>query len=256
MIKKVIKPLALPILRTIYNLKKKLYFQIRMNYIIQTLSTLEIKNISKFNEKKWHHGYSYFTGYYKNKKVFIKIDTKLKMLKNEKVFYELMENTIKQYLVPLELFFENKKLQLVIYEFLEDFKELDNENLLNNLNLLDDIYIILKSMKEKKVIHRDVKLNNFMVGDSKIKIIDFTFSNSLDKNSDFKELDISKKENYLILKTLGLGLNTKDFQWNDSIAIINILNSISNEYVNEVEKFNRLSLDNSYSLYIDVKHAD
>ena len=103
-------------------------------------------------------------------------------------------------------------------------------------------------MKERKVIHRDLKLDNFMICKNKIKIIDFTFANSLDKNSNFKELDISKNENYLILK--GLGPDPKDLQWNDAIAIINILNSMpnSNKFTNEVEKFNNLSLNNAYSL--------
>lgn len=253
MLKKLIKPFILPILLPIldmnYRIKKRLYFKSKMKYILTTLKEQNITDINKFNENNWHHGYCYFTGIYKDKKVFIKVDTKLKMLKNEELFYEIMKDKIYDYLIPLEFFFENKKLQLVCYQFLSNYTELDEKKLFHNISYLDDIYHILNIMKEKEVIHRDIKLDNFMVHNNDIKIIDFTFSNSLKVESNFKELDISIKENILILKGLGIGLNPKDFHWNDSISIIKILkiNYLEN-YNTYIKRFEELSYNNTYIL--------
>lgn len=229
-----------------------------MKSIEKTLIELNIQDRNKFNENNWHHGYCYFTGIYNNKKVFIKIDTKLNMLKNEKIFYDIMSENISKYLIPMELFYENENLQLIVYEFMSDYCELNEEKLIKNLNYIDDIYLILKQMKDKKVIHRDINLNNFLVNRNSLKIIDFTFSYSINENSKFKELDISKKENFLLLKGLGRGLNPKNYQWNDSISIIKILKSYyfdakRKEIDYYISNFKKLSFNNTYSLKIGEK---
>lgn len=257
MLKKIIKPIIVPILNLNYQMKKKLYFKIRINNILKTLKNGNIKDINKFNEKNWHHGYCYFTGTFNNKKVFIKVDTKLKMLKNEQTFYEIMEDKISKYLTPIEFFYEDEELQFIVNEFLSEYKELNEKLLSENISYLDDIYNILKAMKENKVIHRDLKLNNFMVDKNCIKIIDFTFSYSLNEKSNFKELDISKKQNILILNTLGMGLNPKPFQWNDCCSMLKILESTTmlnteNKLELHLEKFNELSSNNTYSLNLRI----
>jgi len=257
-LKKLIKPIVVPILNLNYQMKKKLYFRTRINNILKTLKNENITDINKFNEKNWHHGYCYFTGVYNNKKVFIKVDTKLKMLKNEQTFYEMMKDKISNYLTPIEFFYEDKQLQFVVYEFLSEYSELNEELLSKNINYLDDIYNILKAMKENKVIHRDIKLNNFMVNKNHIKIIDFTFSYSLNKKSNFKELDISEKQNILILNALGVGLNPKPFQWNDSMSMIKVLENITiltteNKLKLYLEKLIVLSSNNTYTLNLEIK---
>ena len=257
MLKKIIKPIIVPILNLNYQMKKKLYFKIKINNILKTLKNENITDVNKFNEKNWHHGYCYFTGLYNSKKVFIKVDTKLKMLKNEQTFYETMKNKISKYLTPIEFFYEDKGLQFVLYEFLSEYKELNEELLSKNINYLDDIYNILKAMKENKVIHRDIKLNNFMVDKNHIKIIDFTFSYSLNEKSNFKELDISEKQNILILNALGMGLNPKPFQWNDCSSMIKILENTTilnteNKLELHLEKLIELSSNNTYSLNLRI----
>lgn len=258
MLKNLIKPLVIPIFDINYKIRKKLYFKTKMKSIEKTLIELNIQDRNKFNENNWHHGYCYFTGIYNNKKVFIKIDTKLNMLKNEKIFYDIMSENISKYLIPMELFYENENLQLIVYEFMSDYCELNEEKLIKNLNYIDDIYLILKQMKDKKVIHRDINLNNFLVNRNSLKIIDFTFSYSINENSKFKELDISKKENFLLLKGLGRGLNPKNYQWNDSISIIKILKSYyfdakRKEIDYYISNFKKLSFNNTYSLKIGEK---
>lgn len=227
-LKKILLPIAIPIFTIVYKIRKFFYYLFKSYLIKQTINKLKIQQVVIFNYSRWHHGYCYFSGYYKNKKVFIKIDTKLKLLENENIFYKNMEEEISKYLIDMYLFYKNKYIEVVVFDFLEDAQELNEKTLLNNLNYLDDIIFILKKIKNKQIIHRDIKLNNFMIIDNKIKIIDFTFSYSLSKSKDlgFKELDISYKENYYILKGLGFGLNPQDFSWNDFIAMKNIINNL------------------------------
>ena len=97
-----------------------------------------------------------------------------------------------------------------------------------------------------------------MVNKNHIKIIDFTFSYSLNKKSNFKELDISEKQNILILNALGVGLNPKPFQWNDSMSMIKVLENITiltteNKLKLYLEKLIVLSSNNTYTLNLEIK---
>ena len=73
-------------------------------------------------------------------------------------------------------------------------------------------------------------MNNFLVKENSIKIIDFTFAISLKKVSAYKELDINTRKNFEILQGLGMKGYPLDFQWNDFIAVKNIINEIENTH--------------------------
>ena len=218
-------------------IKKKLYFSLKSADISAAMAHVNLYDVHPFNYANWHHGFCYFTAYLDGKKVFVKVDTQLKILKNEKVFYDYMEKEISKYLIPTYGFHEDHSLELMLFEFLEDAQELNDEILLNNLHYLNDIIIILKKIEEKKLIHRDIRLENFMITDNRIKIIDFTFANSLSKNSDFIDLDINNNKDYTILKALGEKLKPKKFEWNDFISLSNIIgNLLLSENINSKDK--------------------
>lgn len=68
---------------------------------------------------------------------------------------------------------------------------------------------------------------------------------------------ISKKQNILILNTLGMGLNPKPFQWNDCCSMLKILESTTmlnteNKLELHLEKLIELSSNNTYSLNLRI----
>jgi serine/threonine protein kinase len=209
---------------------KLLYYLIKFFRIYKVLKKLKLTDIKIYKYKKWHHGYCYFLAYKGNIKVFIKIDTKLLMLINEATFYDEMNTEISHYLTPLVTSLFSQNIHAVVFEYLDGYVDLDERTLLLNTQYFDDIFFILKKMKKKGVVHRDIKLNNFLVKENSIKIIDFTFSISLKKMSSYKELDINIRKNSDILRTLGMEGYPLDFQWNDFIAVKNIINKISSTH--------------------------
>ena len=237
-----------PIINFVFKMNKFFYFSLKYYLIKTSIKDSGLKNISIFKYNKWHHGFCYFIAFKKGKKVFIKVDTKFRILENEKYFYNNLEDELSPYLVKMHDFHKTKYVDFIVFDFLESSQELNEELLLNNLRYLEEIIFILKTIKSKKIIHRDIKLDNFMIVHNKIKIIDFTFSNSFLCQSSFKELNLSSKKNYFILKGLGLGLNPKDFIWNDFISMQNIINNIlsyelTNLQISELKKYKLLCND-------------
>jgi serine/threonine protein kinase len=255
MLKKFFRWLGILVLSFKGKIVKKIYFAMKINYILNVLEGNNVHGVSKFNEKNWHHGYCYFSGFYKDKKVFIKVDTNLKMLKNEVSFYNVTKSKLQQYLVPVEMFYEDSELQFVMYEFLTDHLPLTLEKLSQHPNLIEDIYNIVKTLKDTHIVHRDMKLSNFLIKNSELKIIDFTFSISLTSNDLFKELDPSIKRHYSILESLGAKVFLDNFSWNDSLSIVKILESTvfggkGDIYARYTKQFLDLSLDTTYSLNV------
>ena len=228
------------------------------------LKKFNIKKIIFFNFLNWHNGYCYFRGIYLGKEVFIKIDTKLHLLVNDKLAYDLCKDIMQDDLVDILHHSLDGKIQFVVYEFLNS-NELDENILLNNMKYLDDIIRILNNLSKLGIIHRDIKLDNFLVSNNKLKIIDFTFSNS-NTHQDFKDLDVNNSNNCFILEALGHGLNPAPFVWDDYYSFYTILKKLDedvsadrkvklNTYKKEIDKFvgktvYRVKYDAKYYLFI------
>jgi len=250
-----LKRLVLRIIDVIHRMKIKFYFESNMKYILETLNERCIISVSRFKEKSWHNGYCYFRGIYKGKEVFIKVDLKLRLLENEFFFYEFLDKKLAKYLTPMYDFHQNKHLQMIVFSFISNSHELNKYNIIGNNTYLDEIIYILDEIHKANVIHRDIKLDNFMLDDKKIKIIDFTFARNINNssNSKFKELNISDEENYQILKRLGNGLNPKVFVWNDFISMKNIIDDILHDEKLNLDEKERLK---KYSKSLATKSVD
>jgi len=209
------------------------------------LKDLNIKNISFFNFLNWRNGYCYFRGVYNKKEVFIKIDTKFHLLINDKLAYDLCKGVMQDNLVDLLYSSLDGRIQFLVYEFFHS-NELDEDILLNNMRYLDDIIRILNNLSDAGIIHRDIKLDNFLVSNNKLKIIDFTFANS-NIHKEFKEVDVKNSYNCFLLEFLGAGLNPSPFVWDDFYSLHSILKKIEkdakdpqevklNTYVKEIMK--------------------
>jgi hypothetical protein len=141
--------------------------------ISRSIKRLGVSDIRIFKFKNWHDGFAYYSGIFKGNIVFIKISTKHLFLDNEKIFYDLFKDNLS--LLKVKEFFENDNIQILISEF-SDEKELTEQDILDDPDRLLQIYEILKIIKDKGCIHRDIKLNNFLLKDDKVRIIDFTYS--------------------------------------------------------------------------------
>ena len=230
----------------------KKYFKLglfTLIYIIPIYIKLKnnnIKKISAFKFLNWRNGYCYFKGMYLEKEVFVKIDLKMHLLSNDILVYDLCKDVMKDDLVEILHYSLDSKIEFVVYEFFNS-NELDENILLNELKYLDDIFRILNNLSKVGIIHRDIKLNNFLVSRGKLKIIDFTFSNS-NTHKDFKEVDVDNSYNCFLLEFLGAGLNPSPFFWDDYYSFCTILKKLEkdandfqkvklNACIKEIEKF-------------------
>ena len=119
------------------------------------LKKFNIKKIIFFNFLNWHNGYCYFRGIYLGKEVFIKIDTKLHLLVNDKLASDLCKDIMQDDLVDILHHSLDGKIQFVVYEFLNS-NELDETILLNKLKYIDDILRILNNLSKLLVVIFDI----------------------------------------------------------------------------------------------------
>ena len=119
-----------------------------MIYIIPIyikLKKINIKKITFFNVLNWRNGYCYLIGIYKEKEVFIKVDTKMHLLINDKLTYDICKDIMKDELVEILHHSLDSRIQFIVYEFFNS-RELDENILLNNMRYLDDIIRILNNL--------------------------------------------------------------------------------------------------------------
>ena len=208
------------------------------------------ENIKIFKFGKWHLGYIYFIATKKKQEYFIKVDTKLHLLQNDVIFYNLAkkDKELQKHLIPIEEAIFKDDIQAIVFKYYKESKELDEKYVIENPHVVYYLVKILKKINSLGVIHRDIKLDNFLIIDGEIKIIDFTYANSLKFDKGFKEIEISKK-NLNILELLGDKKNPKPFVWNDCFSLKTILNEISNKHNIEFPSLNSLDC-NKFITYI------
>ena len=183
----------------------------------------KINNIKIYKFINWNLGRAYFTGYYNNQKVFIKIYSKFMVLKNELIFYSLFKNKLD--LINVLDFFSNNKMQVIIYEYVEG-RHLSDNDIIKTPELLLEIFKILLTINKDGFIHRDIRKENILITNKGLRIIDFSFIINFNKN-DNTFLDIAQnKKSLRLLKFLGDKLNPKDFEWNDFYSLNKIIDNL------------------------------
>jgi serine/threonine protein kinase len=220
--------------------------------ILKILKKNNVVNIKLFNFKNWHHGYGYFTALLDNKKVFIKFDTKLLLLQNDLLVYDIANDLLKKHLVKIYHSIILDDIQIIIYEFIKG-EELSEEIIIKNPDLIDKMIEIILMINNLDIVHRDIKLDNFIIVNHKIKIIDFTFANSLNIALGFKELDLSSITNCATLEFLGNGLNPKPFLWNDLYSLNKILLTLNIKKTEKKSKDYFIKCDKKYYINRNLK---
>jgi serine/threonine protein kinase len=137
-----------------------------------------------------------------NEYVAIKIESiksNYKLLKNESIIYQYLINTVG---VPNVKWFgkDDNNYYMVINLLGESLQSIKNNKITFSLKLVlqigIQIVLILKSIHDKGLVHRDIKPDNFLIDNNKqnkqIYIIDFGFCKKIVKNIE------NKKTNSLI----------------------------------------------------------
>ncbi len=182
-----------------------------------------ITHLKQFYPETWHHGYAYFTAYMNQQQIFIKADTQFHFLKNDVLAHQILRKDIKT--PNLISHFERVNFEALIFEFVPG-QLVRDEDILEKPELLTEILSILRTLNQKGIIHRDIKLKNFMLLDQHILIIDFTFAVSLNNMHSFKELDERIKAHRKVLNSIGDGLNPSHWKWNDFFAMRRIIEKL------------------------------
>jgi serine/threonine protein kinase len=202
------------------------------------LRKVGVKNPTIFTGKAPLNGYAYFTGEIGDKKVFIKFDTKYHLITNDILAYKKCKKKLGEYLVKVIAFKNTGTIQYVIYDYF-DGTTLKNNNILENPQLISYVYETISAINSLRLIHRDIKLDNFLIKNEELKIIDLTLMASLDDSNLFKSFNLDNKDEAIILHTLNKSHSPPGLIWNDFYSLHLILKEIiinNNKVIEEETK--------------------
>jgi casein kinase I family protein HRR25 len=142
------------------------------------------------------------------------IDHELKLLKNESIIYQFLNNVQG---IPSVKWFgkDNKNYYMVLNLLGESLESIKNKKRTFSLSLVlqigIQIILLLKTIHDKGLLHRDIKPDNFLFGLNNqkkiIHIIDFGFCKSYINNDKHKPI---KKTNSLIGSVTYASINAHD----------------------------------------------
>jgi serine/threonine protein kinase len=142
------------------------------------------------------------------------IEDKLKLLKNESIIYNFLNNV--QGIPSVKWFGKDETNYYMVLNLLgESLQSIKNKNKSFSLSVVlqigIQIVILVKTIHEKGLIHRDIKPDNFLMGlhneSKKINIIDFGFCKSYITNEQHNPI---KKTNNLIGSLNYASINAHD----------------------------------------------
>jgi len=201
-----------------------LVFDIEIFYIYNYLNTYLVLFIMEFINKKYRIlgkiGEGSFGLIYKGENVRTRelvaikvepIEKNMKLLKNESVIYQYLNNVQG---VPVVKWFgkDEKNYYMVLNLLGESLQSIKNDSTFSLPTVLQigiQVIILLKTIHDKGLVHRDIKPDNFLLGlnneRKRIYIIDFGFCKSFMTNNQHNPI---KKTNNLIGSLTYASINT------------------------------------------------
>jgi serine/threonine protein kinase len=226
-------------IRSFLNLVKNVVFACNIVFyyskVVSAINTLGVDNIKIFKFTKYHHGFYYFTGTLNDQKVFVKVDTKINILVNDVLAFNIGKAHLNKYLVDVLNYKVVDSIEIVVFEFVKGV-ELTKEVILRQPELISDLCDVIFKINALGMIHRDVKLDNFLVYGNQLKVIDFTFANSLESDLGFKDISLNSRKNCRMLKMLGGKFKPMNYEWNDFFSLEKILQGILSDSQTDNQK--------------------
>ena len=127
----------------------------------------------------------------------------------------------------------------MVIDFLEG-ETLSETWMLNNIDNLPILIKIVEEINNLFLIHRDIKLDNFIIHNNQIKIFDFTFMLQTNSETNLKELDLDQKSNLTMLMDLGDELKPSIYRWDNYYSFFIFFNKFfkkNKEKLSEEEFF-------------------
>lgn len=202
-------------------IKNTVYYLRNKKLILDFFKDYGYIKIKPFNLFKWHHDLFLFTGQDElGEKVFIKLTRLRRILKNENQAYKrLMKNDfLKSHLIEHRRYIKKGPYKALILKHSNGI--VLNENwLINNINKLEILIKIVDEFKKMSLVHRDIKLDNFIYENDTIKIFDFSFMIDKTNKHKLKEIDLSNHKNVLKLIDLGVNYKPSPLKWDDYYSL-------------------------------------
>lgn len=208
--------------------KNTVFYLEHRNFILSFFKDYEYVKIKPFNLFKWHHDLFLFTGEdNQGEKVFIKLTKLKRILKNENQAYKkLIKNGfLKNHLIERRRYIKKGPYKALILKHSSGVA-LDENWLVNNINELGVLIKIVDEFKKLSLVHRDIKLDNFIYENDTIKIFDFSFMIDKTTRHRLKEIDLSNRKNMLKLIDLGENYKPSPFKWDDYYSLYVIFKNV------------------------------
>ena len=210
-----------------------------INLIKKDLIDINLSQLKPIKITSWHHGYMYFKGYLDNTKVFIKVDTKYFLFSNEIKVRDVFNKNVDFTKLILHkkggyeyLFFDFINYEILNIDFIKEK---------GVYFVLSEVLSIIKKINNEGVLHRDIKLDNFIIIGNKIVLNDYVFSIS-NKIKGFKEVNLNPQG----LKLLEDLNKSNKLYWDDMESLYREVLSTSKHFSfgdQEVKEFKMIMVE-------------
>lgn len=209
------------------------FFSKKLREIFQNIGIIEIQ---EYKPEIWHLGYRYYVGFYNDKKVFVKFNTKVNWILNEIENIKYIQESSKYLSEKIPKMYQYKvtpKYGFIVEEFFEYEsieKCIDKKENMDKNKIYFQFIEIIKEMQRIKIIHLDINENNLYVSkESDIFIIDFGFS-MIDKKDKINFIG-NKHLKDLILLNLNTETRLEPGCIDDAISFIEVAKKIDPSFI-------------------------
>ena len=199
-----------------------------------------VNNLRPLNFKEWHNGSFHFSGFIKEKKIFIKTDFFFALASNEIKALEILwhDKKIIKHLPKVVIFNIEGCFRFIGFEYIEG--QPLNKMLIRNLSdinkkqLIEHMTTLLEGLHRNNVLHRDIRPDNFIVtnpqtNEYNLVLVDFAFAKGVnDKEALLPEISATD-ENLILLKWLGRKLKPGKYLWDDAYSLLRTIDIIDKE---------------------------
>lgn len=210
------------VLRKIYReVKNRRFYLNNKKFIHGFFQENGFYSTKPFNLNNWHHDLYLFTAIAKDgSPVFIKLTNLPRILKNENRAYKKLRKNpfLKGHIIEHKGYIKKGGYRALILKRANG-QVLTEEWAYRNVEKLGTLIKIVDEFTALSLVHRDIKLDNFICEDGSIKVFDFSFMIDMTEKNKLKEIDLSENENMIKLVTMGVGYKPSPLKWDDYYSL-------------------------------------
>lgn len=213
------------IVRTKNNL---VFYHKEKRFIFNFFKDFGYTKTKPFNLSKWHHDLFLFTAKDENdNNVFIKLTSLERILKNENRAYKKLSKNhfLKNHVITHKQYIKKEDYKALILNR-SDGVVLDENWVVDHVDKIKTLIKIIDEFTALSLIHRDIKLDNFIYEDGRIKIFDFSFMIDKTEKRRIKEINLTNHDNMVKLINLGIYYKPEPLKWDDYYSLYVIFKNV------------------------------